>query len=63
MGTAILIVVFPTTLVQGEQNQIFRFEIELSQRASISDPMLVNPKCIWQCNIYLKNCKHTAKKM
>ena len=49
-------------LLQGEQNQIFRFQIEISQKLDTSDPMLVEPKCTWQWNIYLKNCKQTADK-
>ena len=32
-------------------------------KLSISDPMLVKPKCVWEAVVFfLKNCKQTAEK-
>ena len=31
-------------------------------KRSISDPMLVKPKCVWEVYIYFENCKQTADK-
>ena len=48
--------------VQGDQDPRLKFQITITQKLSISDPTLVKPKCFWQWNIYLKNCKQTADK-
>ena len=47
-------------IIHGVQDLNFRFYIAITQKLGFSDPILVKPKCIWQWNVYLKNCKQTA---
>ena len=48
--------------IQGDPNQNLLFQFALSLKLSISDPMLVKPKCVWEVAVYLKNFKQTAEK-
>ena len=52
---------FRTYNVQGDPNQNLLFQFALSLKLSISDPMLVKPKCVWEVEVFLKNCKQTAE--
>ena len=51
-----------TILLQGDPNQNLLFQFALSLKLSISDPMLIKPKCVWEVEVFLKNCKQTAEK-
>ena len=52
------------SLVQGDPNQDFRFQMAVTLKLSPSDAMLVKPKCVREAVgfFFLKNCKQTAEK-
>ena len=48
--------------LQGDPNQNFWFQMTVTLKISISDPMLVRPKCVWGVAVFFKNFKQTAEK-
>ena len=47
--------------IQGDPNQNVCFQMTITLKLSISDPMLVKPKCVSEVAVFLKNCKQTAE--
>ena len=40
----------------------FLFQMAVPLKLSISDPMLVKPKCVWEAVVFFKNWKLRAEK-
>ena len=48
--------------LQGDPNQNLRFLLAITLKISVSDPMLLKPKCVWEeVYIYFENCKQRAE--
>ena len=48
--------------LKGDPNQNFPFQMTITLKISVSDTMLVKPKCVWEVAVFSKNCKQTAEK-
>ena len=45
------------SIIQGDPNQNFPFQMAITLKLSSSDPMLVKPKCVWEAAVFFSILK------